>query len=117
MLNCSLHALSPTNPTRNISERAADGQASRGSSPGLQETGSQARDAGRLRCVDVGLGSKHRAMRFAPADVDEYVANLTKRNTPQQNPPATRSRRRSMTSGADVIGSTARRLLKQKQKD
>jgi excisionase family DNA binding protein len=67
-------------------------------------------DDGDLRYINVGRGSKHRAMRFKPADVEECIRQLTKRNVPSC--PSTSRRTRlttNTTSSAEVIGFTARR--------
>jgi excisionase family DNA binding protein len=72
-------------------------------------------DTGSLRYINVGRGSKYRAMRFAPADVDECLRELSKRESPAIKQPRQRIGRRN-TEDEVVVGFTARRLLKEKRK-
>ncbi len=71
-------------------------------------------DAGLLRYRNVGLGSKYRSMRFHPTDVDECIERIAKLNVSKPLGPSKKKVRRR-GPGAEVIGFTARRLLKKKK--
>src|SRR5215471_11222365 len=67
--------------------------------------------SGALRYVDVGHGRKRRHIRFADADLDNFIANQTRKDSPC---PSTRTgtvarRISTMTSKCEVIGFTALR--------
>jgi excisionase family DNA binding protein len=67
---------------------------------------------GKLPYIDIGLGSKHRSIRFKLTDL-ERIEQSTQRHTPQSTltnskPP------RHKGGGGEVIGFTARRLLKKR---
>src|SRR5216683_8151855 len=67
-------------------------------------------DDGGLRYINVGRGSKHRTMRFTPADVESCITQLAKRNSRPCPSTAIQSRRTTNThSKSEVIGFTARR--------
>ena len=67
-------------------------------------------DDGLLRYINIGRGSKHRAMRFTPADVEACITQLAKRNVPSCLSTRSKSRRTTTwTSSGEVIGFTARR--------
>jgi len=67
-------------------------------------------DDGGLRYINVGRGSKHRTMRFTPADVESCITQLAKRNSRPCPSTAIQSRRTTSThSKSEVIGFTARR--------
>src|SRR5262249_28146948 len=62
--------------------------------------------AGALHYVDIGHGRKRRRIRFTDADLDEFVANQTRKDVPC---PSTKTRARrtgNLTSGGDVIAFT-----------
>jgi hypothetical protein len=66
---------------------------------------------GDLRYVSIGKGTKRRRMMFTPADLDEFIANRTRKDLPC---PSTRTetvarRISTSTSNCEVIGFTARR--------
>jgi hypothetical protein len=63
--------------------------------------------SGALRCVVIGHGTKRRRIRFTDADLDEFIINQTRRDTPC---PSTASRaRRTSTSNSEskIIAFTA----------
>jgi hypothetical protein len=58
-------------------------------------------DAGELRYVVIGHGKKRPRMRFADADLDEFIANQTRKDTPC---PSTASRaRHTSTSNSESV--------------
>ena len=62
--------------------------------------------SGALHYVDIGHGRKRRRIRFTDADLDEFVANQTRKDVPC---PSTKTRARrigNLTSGGDVIAFT-----------
>jgi excisionase family DNA binding protein len=63
---------------------------------------------GLLRYINLGRGSKHRAMRFQPADVEECLTQLTKRNVPCQSTRTLDRHTTNIRSQSAVIGFTAR---------
>src|SRR5262249_57344876 len=65
--------------------------------------------SGALRYIDIGHGRKRRRIRFADADLDNFIANQTRKDSPC---PSTRTgtvarRISTMTSKCEVIGFTA----------
>src|SRR5262252_9495285 len=67
--------------------------------------------AGDLRYVTIGQGKKRPRIRFTDADLDEFIANRTRKDAPC---PSTRTRTvdrliSTTTSKCEVIGFTARR--------
>jgi hypothetical protein len=67
--------------------------------------------SGALRYVQIGHGRKRRRMMFTDADIDEFIANQTRKDVPC---PSTRTetvvrRISTSTSKCEVIGFTARR--------
>jgi excisionase family DNA binding protein len=67
--------------------------------------------AGALRYVDIGHGKKRRRIRFTDADINDFIANQTRKDSPC---PSTRTetvgrRISTSTSKCEVIGFTARR--------
>ncbi len=68
---------------------------------------------GELRFINIGRGTKNVRMMFTDADVEEFIKRRQKRNTPQQQSPTQKG---TSHRAAEVIGFTARRLLKRKRK-
>jgi hypothetical protein len=66
--------------------------------------------AGRLKYVHVGHGTKRQRRMYADSDLDEFIANQTRKDVPAC-PSSARSARRTgiTTSNGEVIGFTARR--------
>jgi hypothetical protein len=67
--------------------------------------------SGVLRYVDVGHGRKRRRIRFTDADLNEFIANQTRKVTPCPSRRTETAARRisTSTSKCEVIGFTARR--------
>ena len=67
--------------------------------------------SGALRYVDVGHGRKRRRIRFADADLDDFIANQTRKDVPCPSTRTETAARRisTSTSKCEVIGFTARR--------
>jgi excisionase family DNA binding protein len=65
-------------------------------------------DAGRLRYINVGTGVRHKRRMFTDADLDEFVAAQSRRDSPAC--PSTRTSARRIgnsTSSGEVIAFTA----------
>jgi hypothetical protein len=63
--------------------------------------------SGALRCVDIGLGRKRRRPRFTDADLDEFITNQTRKDSPCLSV-ATRARRSGSTdSKSEVVSFSA----------
>jgi hypothetical protein len=67
--------------------------------------------SGALRYVDVGHGKKRRRIRFTDADLNEFIANQTRKDVPCPSTRTETAARRisTSTSKCEVIGFTARR--------
>jgi hypothetical protein len=68
-------------------------------------------DAGDLRYVSIGKGTKRPRRMFTPADLDSFVANQTRKDVPCPPTSQKMAARRisTTTSKCEVIGFTARR--------
>ena len=64
-----------------------------------------------LRYVIIGKGTKRPRIRFAPADLDEFITNQTRKDVacPPTSPKTAARRISTTTSKCEVIGFTARR--------
>jgi hypothetical protein len=69
--------------------------------------------AGALKYATIGHGTKRPRKRFTDADLDQFIANQTRKDVPAC-PSSARSARRTgiTTSNGEVIGFTARRNAK-----
>jgi hypothetical protein len=67
--------------------------------------------AGDVRYVIIGKGTKRPRIRFAPADLDEFITNQTRKDVacPPTSPKTAARRISTTTSKCEVIGFTARR--------
>src|SRR5262245_59694028 len=59
--------------------------------------------SGALRCVDVGRGEKRRRPRFADADLNECIANQTRKVTPSPSAAIRALRSGSTTSRSTIV--------------
>jgi hypothetical protein len=56
-----------------------------------------------LRCIDIGRGRKRRHIRFAPADLDEFIANQTRKDSPACPSTLSRARHTSTSNSESVV--------------